>query len=103
MALTEATTEALWFQTWINEVFKRTLPVTIYCDNQSAIALAKNDVFHQRTKHIDIRYHFIRQHVNEGRININWVDTKQQQADILTKRINNSSLVVLRNKLMTTV
>ena len=103
MALTEATTEALWFQTWINEVFKRTLPVTIYCDNQSAIALAKNDVFHQRTKHIDIRYHFIRQHVNEGRINIKWVDTKQQQADILTKRINNSSLVVLRNKLMTTV
>jgi hypothetical protein len=103
MALTEATTEALWFQTWISEIFKRTIPITIYCDNQSAIALAKNDVFHQRTKHIDIRYHFIRQHVNEGRIIIKWIDTKKQQADILTKKLNNTSFVTLRNQLMTTV
>src|SRR5882757_6208512 len=55
MALSAATQEALWYKTWINEVFKQTIVVAIYSDNQSAIALAKNDAFHTRSKHIDIR------------------------------------------------
>ena len=86
MALTEAQLKHL-VQNWISEIFKLKFQLLIHCDNQSAIALAKNDAFHQRTKHIDIRYHFIRQHVNEGRIIIKWIHTNKQQADILTKKL----------------
>jgi hypothetical protein len=103
MALTDATTEALWLRTWINEVFQKKIPILIHCDNQSAIALTSNDTFHQRTKHIDIRYHFIRQHVRSGDIKIKWIQTEEQQADILTKRINGKRFIVLREKLMAAI
>jgi hypothetical protein len=87
MSASESVCEALWTRAWIYEVFKTKIPVTIYCDNQSAIALAKNDTFHQRTKHIDIRYHLIREHVAAGIITMKFVRTEDQQADILTKRL----------------
>ena len=103
MALADATTEALWLRTWIEEVFEKQIPVIIRCDNQSALALAKNDTFHQRTKHIDIRYHFIRQHVNDKSIIVKWVETGQQQADFLTKRLNTQLFIKARDKLMTVV
>ena len=103
MAMTEAATEALWLRTWLAEVFNKKTPVVIYCDNQSAIALTKNDTFHQRTKHIDIRYHFIRQHVRDCRIIVKWVETTKQQADILTKRLATTQFNILRDQLMVTV
>jgi hypothetical protein len=56
-------------------------------DNQSAIALSKNPVFHERSKHIDVRYHFIRDCVDEGSINIDYTATENQLADILTKAL----------------
>ena len=54
-------------------------------DNKSAISLSKNPVFHERSKHIEIRYHFIRECVEQGRIGIDYVRTSDQLADILTK------------------
>jgi hypothetical protein len=56
-------------------------------DNKSAISLSKNPAFHERSKHIEIRYHFIRQAVEEGRIGIDYVRTNDQLADILTKAL----------------
>jgi Reverse transcriptase (RNA-dependent DNA polymerase)/Pol polyprotein, beta-barrel domain/GAG-pre-integrase domain len=104
MAASEATCEALWLRTWIREVFRTDVPVTIYCDNQSAIALAKNDTFHQRTKHIDIRYHLIREHVASGAIQLKFVPTDKQEADILTKRLDSGiAFARQRSRLMTTV
>jgi hypothetical protein len=97
MSASEAACEALWIRAWVYEVFKVQIPVTIYCDNQSAIALAKNDTFHQRTKHIDIRYHLIREHVEAGRIKMEFVPTAEQQADILTKRLE-SGIVFKRQR-----
>jgi hypothetical protein len=88
MAASEATSEALWLRAWIKEVFQVDAPVLLYCDNQSALALAKNDTFHQRTKHIDIRYHFIRERVQWGHVIMQFVPTEDQEADILTKRYN---------------
>jgi Reverse transcriptase (RNA-dependent DNA polymerase)/Pol polyprotein, beta-barrel domain len=88
MAASEATSEALWLRAWIKEVFQVDVPVLLYCDNQSALALAKNDTFHQRTKHIDIRYHFIRERVHWGHVVLRFVPTENQEADILTKRFN---------------
>jgi hypothetical protein len=54
-------------------------------DNQSAIMLSKNPVFHDRSKHIDTKCHYIRQSIEEGRVNVEFIGTNEQLADILTK------------------
>ena len=58
---------------------------TIYCDNPSNIQLAKNPVFHNLTKHIEVHYHFVREHVLSGEVELVYVPTDQQVADIFTK------------------
>ena len=64
------------------------LPVSILCDNQSAIDLSKNPVQHSRSKHIDIRYHFIKDQVEQGTIQLEYVGTRDQISDILTKPLS---------------
>src|SRR3954470_2664430 len=70
MALTQATKEAIWMHTFLNELgfHSNDDATTIFEDNQSAIALAKNLVHHTRTKHIDIRHHYIREKLESGDI-----------------------------------
>ena len=63
-------------------------PVVIYVDNKSAIDLSKNLVFHGRSKHIDIRYHFIRECIERAEIVINHVCSENQRADVLTKAMS---------------
>ncbi|GKB29736.1 hypothetical protein Tco_0869137 [Tanacetum coccineum] len=62
--------------------------VPIFCDNTSAIAISNNLVLHSRTKHIDIRYHFIRDHILKGDIELNFIPTQYQLADIFTKPLD---------------
>jgi hypothetical protein len=65
VATTHASKEAIWLRRLISEPFPlSTSPTTLYCDNQAAIKLTIDDNYHARTKHIDIRYHFIRQVVH---------------------------------------
>ena len=90
MALTLAVKEVLWLKTLFGEIGAPHHAIeilTIYCDNQGAIALANNPGFHARSKHIDIRYHFIREHINgdTGTINLLYCPTGDMTADILTK------------------
>ena len=66
--------------------------ILIKCDNTSAINLSKNPIKHSRTKHIDIRYHFLRDHVQNGDISLEFIDTNNQLADILTKPLNEERL-----------
>ena len=66
--------------------------VDIFVDNQSAIALAKNPVLHQRTKHIDIKYHFIRVEVQKGYILLRYIPSEQNFADMFTKPITHKRL-----------
>jgi hypothetical protein len=61
------------------------VPTHIYGDNQSSLALAENPEFHQRTKHIDIKYHFIRQQVEKGTIHLSYIPTADMVADGMTK------------------
>jgi hypothetical protein len=61
----------------------------IIIDNQGAIALAKNPIFHQRTKHIDIKYHFVREKVESGEVELIYVPTVMMQADFLTNNLAN--------------
>jgi hypothetical protein len=84
-ALSSTVCEALWVKQWLYEVFGIKQPILVLCDNQSAIHLASHDSIHQRSKHIDIRYHFIRDHIKQHSIDVKWLPTAKQEADILTK------------------
>lgn len=79
--------EAVWISELLFQIgySKRTESLTIYCDNKSTIELTKNPVFHAKTKHIDIAAHYVRELVEDGRINIEYINTKEQLADSLTK------------------
>ncbi|BAT74403.1 hypothetical protein VIGAN_01206700, partial [Vigna angularis var. angularis] len=71
----------------------------IYCDNKSAIAIAKNPVHHQRTKHIAIKYHFIRDEETTKQIRLEYCPTEDQIADIFTKALPRPRFELLRTML----
>jgi hypothetical protein len=88
VAASHAVKEALWLRTLISQIFgSLTRPTTMHSDNQSAIALAKDHQYHARTKHIDIRFHFIRWVLEEGRITLVYCPTDKMVADTLTKAL----------------
>ena len=73
--------------------------IPIRCDNTSAINLTKNYIQHSRTKRIEIRYHFIRDHVQKGNIKLEFVSTKMQLADIFTKPLSEDRFCMTRKEL----
>jgi hypothetical protein len=80
--------EAAWLKNLLSEIWKdqkTDLPIILYIDNQSAISIAKNLEFHDRTKHIDVRHHFLRQQVDLKAISLKYMPTDEQVADVLTK------------------
>lgn len=88
MAMSAATQEALWWRGFQNELFGVQLPVQISCDNRSAICLAEKEIgYSPRSKHIDLRHHFVREQVELKTIVLQYVESKQQKADVLTKPI----------------
>ncbi|KAG6606568.1 Retrovirus-related Pol polyprotein from transposon TNT 1-94 [Phytophthora cinnamomi] len=101
MALSEATQEAVWLKVFLRELGEMASDeaIKIYEDNQGSIALAKNPEFHKRTKHIDIRYHFVREKVEDGQVVLEYCSTKDMLADIMTKAITSVQFEVLRHKL----
>jgi hypothetical protein len=100
MAVSATVQEALWFKMWMKEVLNKDVRIPIGCDNQAAIRITGAESDSQRTKHIDIRHHFIRDHVSKGDINIKWVATEKQQADLLTKRLATHRFKKLRDLLL---
>ena len=74
-------------------------PVTIHVDNQGAIDLAKNPTHHERSKHIDIKYHFSRNCVAEGKVKLVHVPTERNVADMMTKAVSKQKLLVFRDTL----
>ena len=89
IVLAHATKEGLWMHTFLSEI--QDVPremVELNSDNQGAIALSKDNKLHQQMKHIDIRYHFIHEAVEDGQIRTNYVPTDQNPADIFTKPLS---------------
>jgi hypothetical protein len=88
VAVTHAAKEALWIRSLLSQLFPGKLdPTTLFSDNQSAVALAKDHQYHARTKHIDIRFHFIRYVIENGSIRLIYCPTDDMVADTLTKAL----------------
>ncbi|KAJ0494593.1 putative RNA-directed DNA polymerase [Helianthus annuus] len=85
MAIAEASKELIWLKNFLEELGKKQLNCYLFCDSQSAIHLAKNPVFHGRTKHIQLRYHFIRGLIRDGTLQLVKIDGKINPADMYTK------------------
>jgi hypothetical protein len=99
IALSSATQESVWLRNLTSELGSPAeTPTTIYEDNQSAIAMTKNPQFHGRAKHIDIKYHFIRENVNNGIIKLEYCPTEEMTADIFTKGLSREQFCKLRDK-----
>ena len=97
VALSLAVQEAVWLRKLFKEIRRQEQKSTLINeDNQGAIAIAKNPIGHARTKHIDIRYHYIREAIAEGTIQVEYCCTKDMVADILTKPIGRDQFEKLR-------
>ena len=89
MSLAGATQEAIWLRQLLSDLKRYPSKATqIYEDNQSTIYMAKNPQFHGRSKHIGIKYHYVREQVKEGNMKIVYCPTGEMVADILTKGVS---------------
>ena len=92
-----AACQAVWLRRLLGELTgEEAHPPALMVDNQPAIALAKNPVLHDRSKHIDIKFHFLRDRIDGGQIIIEFVNTGKQLADILTKSLGRLRFMELR-------
>lgn len=87
MALSACTQEAMWLKQLDDEIFGTNRPMNIFCDNQSAIQIAENNGYSSRSKHIDLRHHFVREKVIDKSCILHYVNTNDNLADALTKAL----------------
>eukprot|EP00253_Pinus_taeda_P020700 PITA_20700 len=100
MAASLASCEAIWLCKMLFGLFGQALrPSVIYCDNQSCIKLTENPVFHDRSKHIEIKYHFIEDYVQKGAVKLEYISTNEQVANIFTKALPQGKHVYFRDKM----
>lgn len=85
IAATEACKEALWLSRLVGDLGITSDIPFLHCDSQSAIQLAHNPVFHAKTKHIDVKYHFIREVIDDKLVKLVKIPTDDNPADLLTK------------------
>nr|GEV00786.1 Gag-Pol polyprotein [Tanacetum cinerariifolium] len=99
IALSRCCAQILWMRSQLSDYGLGFNKIPMYCDNKSAIALCSNNVQHSRSKHIDIRYHFIKGQVENGVIELYFVNTECQLADLFTKALGRDRIELLINKL----
>jgi len=99
-SLASTVSELVWLLGMLKEVgVEVQLPIQVYSDSKAAIQIAANPVYHERTKHIEIDCHFIRERIQQGSIKVNYIPTQEQPADILTKGLSRSQHEYLLSKL----
>lgn len=96
IALSESAKEAIHLKGLLNELIKINKPITLYNDNQSAQKLVCNPIFHNRTKHVDIKYHFVREALERNEISVKYMSTDRMIADIFTKPLNTKHIFCLK-------
>nr|GEV41086.1 hypothetical protein [Tanacetum cinerariifolium] len=99
IALSSCCAQILWMRSQLSDYGLGFNKIPIYCDNKSAIALCCNNVQHSRSKHIDIRYHFIKEQVENGVIELYFINTEYQLADLFTKALGRERIEFLIIKL----
>ena len=100
VSASEATAQAIWLRFVLDDFGEmQAEATTLFCDNMSAISMAKNPIFHQRTRHINRKYHFIREALQEGVINMKFCRSEEQLADIFTKALPKDRFKQLRSNL----
>jgi hypothetical protein len=99
VAATSCCAQLLWMKQTLKDFGVTCGVMPLLCDNESAIKIAHNPVQHERTKHIDIRHHFLHDHVNLGNISLMYVKTEEQLADIFTKPLDEANFCRLRREL----
>lgn len=100
IAAASAACQGVWLARLLTDMLgEESEPPELLVDNQSAIALSRNPVFHDRSKHIDVRYHFIRECVDERRVVLSYTATEQQLADVLTKALGRVRFQELRDRI----
>ncbi|XP_071727158.1 secreted RxLR effector protein 161-like [Rutidosis leptorrhynchoides] len=92
VAAASCCSQVLWMKTQLTDYGFNFDKIPIYCDSKSAIAISCNPVQHTKTKHIDVRYHFIKDHVEKGNIELYFVPTEYQLADMFTKALDEKHL-----------
>jgi hypothetical protein len=99
-AMTQFVCEIIWIYNLLTEVgLKASVPAKLWCDNQAALYIASNPVFHERTKHIKIDCNFIREKIQQGLISTGYVKIREQLGDIFMKALNEAWVDYLCNKL----
>ncbi|KAL0539908.1 hypothetical protein IC582_024129 [Cucumis melo] len=99
-ALADATSELIWLRWLLTDMgAPQTSPTILHCDNHSAIQIAHNDVFHERTKHIENDCHFVRHHLQSNTLHLQPISTTDQPADIFTKALHSPRFTQLIHKL----
>ncbi|GKV37057.1 hypothetical protein SLEP1_g45126 [Rubroshorea leprosula] len=88
MAITEAIKEALWLKGLVSDLGVEKNEMMVFCDSQSAIHLTKNTMYHERTKHIQVRYYFVREVISNGDVLIEKISTDETPVDIMTKTVS---------------
>ena len=100
VAAYSASCEGVWIRKLLSDLFDLQLDATcIYCDNQSCVKLSENPVFHDKLKHIEIKYHYIRDMVQRGAVKLQYVVTDEQIADVLTKPLARVKFEYFREKI----
>jgi len=100
VAATSCVCHAIWLRNLVKELkFQMEGPMEIFVDNKSAIALAKNPVFHERSKHIDTRFHFIQDCIMKKEVELKYIKSQDQAADIFTKPLKLETFIKMRSLL----
>ncbi|XP_060973935.1 uncharacterized mitochondrial protein AtMg00810-like [Cannabis sativa] len=95
-----AAQESTWLMQLMKDLYQFTnFSVPLYCDNQSAIRLAENPIFHARKKHLEVHYHFLREKVLQGELEMHQVKSEDQVADLFTKGLSTTRFQKLREQL----
>ena len=96
IAATSSVCHAVWLRSLLKELHMSQETTEIFVDNKSSLALAKNPVFHDRSKHIDTRYHFIQHYIARKEVQLEFVKSQDQVVDIFTKPLKYDTFYKLR-------